>query len=159
MPFSPIMAKFQRGKKNNSSISRFFPFQKSWERREGAKKSIFLSLTWNFFAWQTDFCFFIGKFEFAQTIKNFSVLRSGAKILKIKRKKSLRTFYASTRFHSTVLLNRSEPWHLVPMLWFLKYFRPKNRRKMAFLTQNNAKFWKNLIKTLVFEKNDKNWRK
>jgi hypothetical protein len=36
----------------------------------------------------------------------------------------------------------------------LKIFSPKNlAKKMAFLTQNKAKFWKNLIITLVFEKN------
>jgi hypothetical protein len=35
-----------------------------------------------------------------------------------------------------------------------KYFRPKNWRKnIAFLTQNKAKLSKNLIITLVFEKN------
>jgi uncharacterized membrane protein YeiB len=41
-----------------------------------------------------------------------------------------------------------------PMLWFLKYFRQKIRRKkLAFLTQNKAKLCKMLIVTLVFEKN------
>jgi hypothetical protein len=33
---------------------------------------------------------------------------------------------------------------------FLKYFR---RKKLAFLTRNKAKLCKNVIKTLVFEKN------
>jgi hypothetical protein len=33
-------------------------------------------------------------------------------------------------------------------------FSPKNlSKKLAFFTQNKAKFWKNLIITLVFEKN------
>jgi hypothetical protein len=37
---------------------------------------------------------------------------------------------------------------------FLKYFRPKKlQKKLAFLTQNKAKFWKKLIITLVFEQN------
>jgi hypothetical protein len=36
----------------------------------------------------------------------------------------------------------------------LKIFSPKNfAKKMAFFTQNNAKFWKKLIITLVFKKN------
>jgi hypothetical protein len=39
------------------------------------------------------------------------------------------------------------------MLWFLKYFRRKIQRKMAFLTQNKAKLCKICIITLVFEKN------
>jgi hypothetical protein len=43
--------------------------------------------------------------------------------------------------------------NLGPMLWFLKYFRRKIQRKMAFLTQNKAKLYKNLIITLVFKKN------
>jgi hypothetical protein len=34
-----------------------------------------------------------------------------------------------------------------------KYFRQKIQQKMAFLTQNKAKLCKNLIITLVFEKN------
>jgi hypothetical protein len=34
-----------------------------------------------------------------------------------------------------------------------KIFSPKNfAKKLAFLTQNKAKFWKKLIITLVFEK-------
>jgi hypothetical protein len=37
-----------------------------------------------------------------------------------------------------------------------KIFSPKkNAKKLAVLTQNNAKLCKNLIITLVFEKNDK----
>jgi hypothetical protein len=41
-----------------------------------------------------------------------------------------------------------------PMLWFFKYFRQKKlSKKLAFLSQNKAKFWKKLIITLVFEKN------
>jgi hypothetical protein len=36
----------------------------------------------------------------------------------------------------------------------LKIFSPKNlAKKLAFLTKNKAKFWKNLIITLVFGKN------
>jgi hypothetical protein len=50
-----------------------------------------------------------------------------------------------------------------PMLWFFKYFRRKFCKKLAFLTQNKAKFWKKLIITLVFEKNAnffaENWEK
>jgi hypothetical protein len=50
------------------------------------------------------------------------------------------------------------------MFWFLKYFcRKKLRKKFAFLTQNKAKLCKNLIITLVFEKNanffGENWQK
>jgi hypothetical protein len=45
---------------------------------------------------------------------------------------------------------------------FLNIFA-KNRQKLVFSTQNKAKLWKNLIITLVFEKNAtlfaENWRK
>jgi hypothetical protein len=46
----------------------------------------------------------------------------------------------------------------------LKYFRQKNRRKMAYLTQNKTKLnYEKMITTLVFEKNAiffaENWRK
>jgi hypothetical protein len=34
-----------------------------------------------------------------------------------------------------------------------KIFSPKNRQKLAFLTQNKAKLYNILIITLVFEKN------
>jgi hypothetical protein len=45
-----------------------------------------------------------------------------------------------------------------------KIFSPKkSAKKLAFLTQNKAKLCKNLIITLVFEKNakffDENWQK
>jgi hypothetical protein len=41
-----------------------------------------------------------------------------------------------------------------PMLWFFVYFRRNFfAKKLAFLTQNKAKFWKKLIITLVFKKN------
>jgi hypothetical protein len=41
-----------------------------------------------------------------------------------------------------------------PMLCFLKNFRRKNSaKKWEFLTQNKAELCKNLIVTLVFEKN------
>jgi hypothetical protein len=51
-----------------------------------------------------------------------------------------------------------------PMLWFLNLFSTKNSaKKLAFLTQNKAKFWKKLIITLVFKKNAtffaENWEK
>jgi hypothetical protein len=37
--------------------------------------------------------------------------------------------------------------HQGPMLWFFNYFLPKNlAKKLAFLTQNKAKFWKKLSK-------------
>jgi hypothetical protein len=46
---------------------------------------------------------------------------------------------------------------------FLNMFAEKFCDKMAFLTQNKAKFWKNLITTLVFNKNAnifaENWDK
>jgi uncharacterized PurR-regulated membrane protein YhhQ (DUF165 family) len=34
-----------------------------------------------------------------------------------------------------------------------RYFRRKNRQKWAFLAQNKATLFKNLVVTLVFEKN------
>jgi hypothetical protein len=40
-----------------------------------------------------------------------------------------------------------------PTLLFFKYFRRKILRKMAFFAQNKAKLCKNLIITLVYEKN------
>jgi hypothetical protein len=40
-----------------------------------------------------------------------------------------------------------------PMFWSLKYFRQKNRQKLAFFTQTTANFCKKGIITLVFEKN------
>jgi hypothetical protein len=41
-----------------------------------------------------------------------------------------------------------------PMLGFIKYFRRKiQQKKLAFLTRNKVKLCKNLIITLVFEKN------
>jgi hypothetical protein len=39
------------------------------------------------------------------------------------------------------------------MLCFLNIFGEKIAKKLAFLTQNKAKIFKNLIITLVFEKN------
>jgi hypothetical protein len=45
--------------------------------------------------------------------------------------------------------------NLGPMLWFFSIFSPKkSAKKLAFLTQNKAKFWKIYIISLVFEKND-----
>jgi hypothetical protein len=42
---------------------------------------------------------------------------------------------------------------LAPMLGLKKIFSPKNGAKIGVLTQNKAKLCKNVIITLVFEKN------
>jgi hypothetical protein len=56
-------------------------------------------------------------------------------------------------FHARFWIHNHSQDDQGPMLWFFKYFRRKNCKKWAFLTQNKAKLCKILIITLVFEKN------
>jgi hypothetical protein len=60
------------------------------------------------------------------------------------------------QIESDVHISKAKPFRLCvegPMLWLKKYFRKKLVKILAFRLKNKAKLCKNLILTLVFEKN------